>query len=140
MSNVSRITGHYKIESNTTKIDLNNQGGAFKTIFSKSGSTGNLYSFLASFNNENVVIKLTIDEKEAFIIDGDDINDYFGDSNGEDGNRFGSMFQLNRQKDTIHFKPCFPLLFRDSITIEARANSNSNSRDFQAIFVELSEE
>lgn len=134
---VPRITGVYKIQKNVTKIDLNKASGLFLEVFRYDG-LGNLYSLLASFNNEKVLLKLIIDDVDVFEIDGKDIEDYFGKS--DNSLKSNSVFQLDKSKDSIMFVPRYPILFRKSVVLHAKANAESSSRDFKAAFVELSEE
>lgn len=135
MSNVQRIVGDYKIKKYDSGVNLERLSENFLEVMRYDGN-GNLYSMFAEFNNTKVLLKVIIDETEIFELDLDKLKNQ--GSTDMQYDHF-AVFSESSQ-DTFKFKPSFPILFRKSISVMAKANSNSSSRDFEYGMIELSEE
>jgi allophanate hydrolase subunit 1 len=150
MSTVQRIVGQYKVDKKVETIDLPNQNNPFLEVYEYVPGEGNiviLYSLAVSFNNHQVVTRLEgINAEdgnyEVFEANGIQLDAHFGDRRAGDdgGTTLDGIFELDKQKDTIIFTPRFPIVFREGFKVFARASTNSNTRDFQACYAEVSEE
>lgn len=134
MSNVSRITGNYKIISATDSIDLPRESEEMVEVIRHEG-TGNFYSFALEFNNQNIELKFVIDGKVIFDLNINTLNNITSQLQNAP-----YVLHVDQNNDAVIFKPSHALLFREYIAVYARAASNSNSRDFERGYVELSEE
>ncbi len=135
MSTIQRITSPYKLDYENTKIDLNRESEAMKEVYRKDGF-GLLLSMAVEFNSDNVIVEILIDDELVLSIDCEDIS--------RSGNDFKSGFseglEFESSRDILKFKPTFPVMYRTSLVVRAKANGNSSSRDFERILVERTEE
>jgi len=133
MSTIQRITSKYRLDFDSTKIDLNRESETYKEIYRKDGF-GIIYSLAAEFNSDKVLVELVIDDEVVLSIDCDEI--------AQSGNEyeFSDVLSFENSKDVLKFKPTLPIMFRESFVVRAKANGNSSSRDFERIIVERTEE
>jgi hypothetical protein len=129
------------IDSSFTKIDLNRYYQSYNTIYDYSG-TGKLYGFSMDFNSDNILIKLTIDGNSIFDIDLECIEDMTGNGDDEGGSCFCNLgwINWNADRNIIKFKPPYPISYSSNIKIEAKANSNTSSRDMTAYLIDIVKE
>ena len=129
------------------EVSLNNSGQSFTEIFSYDGS-GKFFGCNIEFDSDNIQVRIEVDG-EALYEDydtGDDfVNCAFLDditiTGGEDNTENGlCIFDWNRSKNRLDV--CFPcpIAYSTNVTIEARANSGSNSRDMERFQVILTKE
>ena len=131
MSTVQRITSPYKLDYKNTKIDLNRDSGAFKDVYNFQGF-GLLYSMAVEFNSDKILLEIEIDGAKILEIDCSEIA-----RSGQDfKSGFSDPIVFESSKDILRFNPTYPIMFRESLIVRAKANSNSSSRDFERILVE----
>lgn len=132
MTGAIRIIGKYSAISFNDKVDLPNVSGEFAELFRFEG-LGNLYSMITRFNNTNVIIKVILDDTTIIELDITELESNFLATTN-------FFLSVDATTDVLIFKPTFPVLFRRNIIVMAKANSGSNSRDFEFGILELSEE
>lgn len=124
-------------------VDLNNSGESFTTVYSYSGS-GKLFCGMFEFNSDRIQFKLTIDSEVIFDLDLEDVEDFFPSSGDSSGGNTGAgstcWVSWNASKNTFKFMPTFPIEYSTQVLFEARANSSSNSREYERYMVELTKE
>lgn len=130
------VQNTFRVDWSKTKVDLNKHSNGYTSIYSYSGS-GKLYSFKFQFNSKDVEIRLTIDEIAIFEIPCDLLEELF---HNDDMMSSLSFLKWDKAKDTITFEPKDPMSFGTSILVEARADSNSNSKDMKRYMVNIDKE
>lgn len=129
----SSYSNTYNVYTSDTKIDLNNINNPHTVLYSYSGS-GKFISTVIRFNDEDVFIRLVIDGVEVFDIDCDILEGF--DLDKEESNIFCGV-KWSKDRNVFVFCPGLPISYNASVSIEARANSSSTSRDMNDIIVEI---
>ena len=136
MSTIQRVTGLYKIISDSPNTTINRSSDDYGLIYSLDDSNIYiLYSMMLDFNNENVMVKIEIDDRTVFefsLFELNNITNQFQNS--------PQVVHLDRNNDAFIFKPSLPILVRRNIKIYAKATTNSVSRIFEQYHIEVSEE
>lgn len=127
---------NYRLDTSFTKIDLPTSSSSYLDIYSYSG-TGLLNGFVMDFNSDRVLVRLEVDSQQVFEIDCDDLESYVDDTGKGGGGEFGCALKWNKSKDQISFWSSNPICFTTSVKIQAKANSDSSSRDMNAYAVEV---
>ena len=129
-----------QVDISFTKIDLPRSTEAYATIYNYNGS-GKFHSFSMDFNSDNVMVKLTIDGNQIFEIDCKYIED-MSPSVGETGGirAFFGWLGWESSKNVINFYPRYSIKFLSNIKIEAKANSNTTTRDMDGYLIDIVKE
>ena len=135
---VPTITNKFRIRSNIGTIALPaGSPGIFVTLFTRSGE-GLFFGFQASFNNENVDIRLIIDGGEVFTLGLDDIRDFqFNDTSTTRVQKGGFLTTIG---NTLDFSSKFAIPYETDVTIEARASNPGGAKVNQNWIVFLTED
>lgn len=134
MSIAPRITGIYKINKLVQDIPLENIDGSFVNVFDKS-FTGNFYSMICQFSNKQIIFSIEIDGTEIFEIDLSNLNEITSQLQNAP-----YVIHIDQNNSAFIFKPSYPLLVKNNLTLKAKASTNSNSRKFEKLYLEISEE
>lgn len=118
--------------------DINNVNQSFSSLYSYSGS-GKFVGFSARFNDEDVIVKATIDGETLFEIDCD-IMEILFDNTTASQNAYAGAVMWHDARNLFTFNPNFPIKFDTSVTIEAKANNTSNSRSIEQLLVNIVQE
>lgn len=130
------LSNNYKIDWSNIKVDLPNSSAPYVELYSYAGE-GKFISFSMNFNSDNVYVRLVIDNSIIFDIDCDFLESLFHNNEHTNSNR---DLNWDRSKNTLSFRPNFPIKYTTSISIQSRSNSSSMSRDMKYYLVNLSKE
>lgn len=113
-------------------ISLNNVSQEYTSIYSFSGS-GELHNFVLDFDSDNILCKLTIDERTVFDLDCDILDNMLDD---ETYTGSGLWIKWDSNRNALIFTAPQPIPFTAGFTISAKANSSSDSRDLDRYQIE----
>lgn len=116
----------YRVELSETDVTM---GSSYSTIYSYSGS-GKFIGMVIEFNDEDVIVKVTIDSETIFELDIEDLNNFnfFGGGDDDDGGSVRSHCGLdgaNKDK-ALHWCPPCPIQYDTEVKIEGKRNGGSN--------------
>jgi len=132
------LSNKVRVDWSGTEISLNPSTQPYTTLYSYNGS-GKLGSVVVDFDSDNVYCRLTIDGEEIFDIDCAILDEIFDGSKDDPSFPFGWL-KWNRAENVICFCPPCPVAYSSSILVEARANSNTSSRDMERYLISLTKE
>lgn len=136
------IDNSYELISSAVKVDLPRANEARATIYSYTGS-GKFLGFTTRFNSDRVDLSIIFDGVRVFELNLDDVESANPnpDDNAVGGNfNFASSFFYENSRNIFTFNPRLPICFETSVTIEARADSNSSNRDLLSYWVSIVKE
>lgn len=130
------LDAQFNVDISTTKVDLPRANQAYAEIYKYDG-IGRLVAMIIKFNSDNVMVKLSIDEKQVFELDCGFLEDLSPSS--------GDSFEIpginwSRTKNMLIFKPIYPISYASQVKVECRANSNSSSRDMQQYHIHIAKD
>lgn len=131
------IGSDLKIEHDFTEVSLPNQNNPYLELYSFANDNGgDFQSAFFRFDSDRIFLKLEIDGIEIFDISIDKLDAFLGYNENNLPIKCPVNYSKDKKMVSINFGN--PIKFKESISISARADSNSSSRDSLGYLVVLS--